>query len=128
MEAQFTRKSAFFYFTRHYFASHDTNLPKGWMPDETTLTEFHDYLVQQGYNFQESQFTLDRDWMKRNLAIEMYITAFNKDESDRVMALTDPEVERAIEAMPKAHALVETAKKVVAQRMANRGSQSASLH
>jgi carboxyl-terminal processing protease len=128
MEAQFTRKSAFFYFTRHYFASHDTNLPKGWMPDETTLTEFHDYLVQQGYNFQESQFTLDRDWMKRNLAVEMYITAFNKDESDRVLAQTDPEVERAVEAMPKAHALVETAKKVVAQRMANHGSQSASLH
>jgi carboxyl-terminal processing protease len=127
MEAQLTRKSAFFYFTRHYFATHDTNLPKGWMPDETTLTEFHDYLVQQGYDFQESQFTLDRDWMKRNLAIEMYITAFNKDESDRVMAQTDPEVERAIEAMPKARALVETAKKVVAQRMANPGSQSASL-
>jgi carboxyl-terminal processing protease len=126
LETQLTRKSAFFNYTRHYFAGHDTNLPKGWMPDENTLTDFHDYLVQQKYDFQESQFTLDRDWLKRNLAVEMYITAFNKDESDRVLAQTDPEVERAVEAMPKARALVESAKKIVAQRMA-RGSQSAQL-
>jgi len=48
----------------------------------------------------------------------MYIYAFNVDESDRIFAQTDPEVARAVEAMPKAQALVETARKVVVQRMA----------
>jgi len=47
----------------------------------------------------------------------MYVTAFNVDESDRIFNQTDPEVERAVEAMPKARALVETAKKVLVQRM-----------
>jgi carboxyl-terminal processing protease len=126
-ETELTRKSAFFNFTRHYFGGHPTNLPKGWMPDETILTDFHDYLLEQHYDFKEADFTLDHDWMKRGLAVEMYITAFNKDESDRVMAQTDPEVERAVEAMPKARALVETAKKIVAQRMAAHGTQSVAL-
>jgi hypothetical protein len=111
------RKSAFFNYTRSYFGTHDTNLPKNWMPDDASLIDFHDYLLKQKYTFTEGEFTQDRDWIKRQLAGEMYITAFNKDESDRVLAQTDPEVERAVESMPRARALVETAKKVVAQRM-----------
>ena len=63
--------------------------------------------------------------LKRYLAREMYITAFNIDESDRVFAKTDPEVERAVDAMPKARALVETARKVLVQRMSSQ--QQASL-
>jgi hypothetical protein len=39
------------------------------------------------------------------------------DESDRVFAMTDPEVERAVDAMPRAASLVETARKIVVQRM-----------
>jgi carboxyl-terminal processing protease len=126
-ETELTRKSAFFNFTRHYFATHDTNLPRGWMPDETTLTDFHDYLLDQHYDFEEKDFTLDHDWLKRGLAVEMYITAFNKDESDRIMALTDPEVQKAVEAMPHARALLDSAKKVLAQRMVKNGAQTAAL-
>jgi len=48
----------------------------------------------------------------------MYITAFSIDESRRIAIETDPMVERAIDAMPKAKALVDNARKVVAQRMA----------
>jgi carboxyl-terminal processing protease len=118
LEVELMRKSAFFNYTRSYFGTHDTSLPKGWMPDDVTLTEFHDYLLKNKYTFTEGAFTQDRDWIKRQLAGEMYITAFNKDESDRVLAQTDPEVERAVESMPRARALLETAKKVVAHRMA----------
>jgi carboxyl-terminal processing protease len=117
LEVELMRKSAFFNYTRSYFGAHDTSLPKNWMPDDASLIDFHDYLLKHNYTFTEGEYTQDRDWIKRQLAGEMYITAFNKDESDRVLALTDPEVERAVESMPRARALVETAKKVVAQRM-----------
>jgi carboxyl-terminal processing protease len=127
LETELTRKSAFFNFTRHYFATHDTSLVKGWMPDEAILNDFHDYLLEQKYDFTEAAFTQDHDWIKRGLAIEMYITAFNKDESDRVMAQTDPEVLAAVEAMPQARALLETAKKVIVQRMSGRQQQAAAL-
>ena len=38
-------------------------------------------------------------------------------ESERVAVETDPEVERAIDAMPKAKALLDSAHKIVVQRM-----------
>jgi carboxyl-terminal processing protease len=111
-------RSGLFNFTRSYFASHSANLSKGWMPDEVVLTELYAYLKKQGTNFTDGDFTKDRDWIKRYLAKEMYTTAFNVDESDLMFARTDPEVDRAIELLPKAGALLETAKKVTQQRIA----------
>jgi carboxyl-terminal processing protease len=87
------------------------------MPDTAFLEEFHDYLLQHGTNFTESEFIQDRDWITRHLAREMYITAFNINESDRIFAQTDPEVAKAVDAMPKANALLETTKKIIVERM-----------
>jgi carboxyl-terminal processing protease len=115
--AQLWGKSAFFNFTRYYFGQHTTKLAKGWSPDATTLNEFHDYLLKQNYDFTEAEFAQDTDWIERNLKREMYITAFNLDESQKVAVETDPEVDAAIEAMPKAKALVDSARKIVVERM-----------
>lgn len=125
-EIQLARKSAYFNFTRNYFAKHDIHLPKDWTPDDATLIEFHDYLLHSpdGYTFTEAEFTQDRDWIKRYLTREMYITAFNIDESEKVFAKTDPEVEAAVDAMPKARALVETARKILVQRMSSQQQSS----
>ena len=73
--------------------------------------------------FTDEDFTKDHDWIKRNLAHEMYTTAFNVDEADAMFERTDPEVAKAAELMPKARALSENARRVVAQRMASRGQQ-----
>jgi carboxyl-terminal processing protease len=86
------------------------------MPDTAFLEEFHDYLLKHGTNFAESEFVQDRDWIARYLAREMYITAFNLDESDRIFSQTDPEVAKAIDAMPKANALLESTKKIIVER------------
>jgi len=117
-ETDLVRKFAFFNFTKHYFGSRDAKLPKGWVPDEKVLAEFHDYLLEQGFKFTEAQFTQDHAWIKQYLQREMYITAFSIDESRRIAIETDPMVEKAIDAMPKAKALLDNARKVVAQRMA----------
>jgi carboxyl-terminal processing protease len=117
LQIQISLKGAFFNFTRYYFGQHDAKLAKGWSPDATTLNEFHDYLMKQNYDFTEAEFTQDTDWITRLLKREMYITAFNLDESERVAIEGDPEVERAIEAMPKAKALLDSARKVLVQRM-----------
>jgi carboxyl-terminal processing protease len=111
-------RTQLFNFTRAYFGKHSPNLPKGWMPDEQVVEELHEFLLKNNVAFTEKEFTQDHDWICRFLAKEMYIYAFNVDESDRIMAQTDPEVGRAIDAMPKAEALVETARKALAQRMA----------
>ena len=117
LQTELLRKGAFFNYTRYYFGKHDIKLPKGWSPDNEVLTDFHDYLMREKYNFTEADYTQDTEWVRRYLKRELYITAFNLDESQRVFAETDPEVERAVEAMPKARALLESAKKIIVQRM-----------
>ncbi len=85
-----------------------TLLPAGWAPDPSVQNEFHDYLLKENYDFTEAEFAQNTDWIKRNLKREMYVTAFNLDESLKVAAETDPEVD-AIDAMPKAKALLDSA-------------------
>jgi hypothetical protein len=86
------------------------------MPDDQLVTELKSYLRGRGRVFTDAEFGKQHDWIKRHLAKEMYTTAFNVEESDAMFARTDPEVEKAVEMMPKASALLESAKKVIAQR------------
>jgi carboxyl-terminal processing protease len=119
-QTEMYRKYAFFNFTRYYFSVHDIKLPKGWAPDADTLNEFHQWLLKQGVEFTEAEFTQNVDWLKRMLKKDIYLTAFDLDESRRVEIESDPEVEKAIEALPKARALLETSKRVVVQRLSGR--------
>jgi len=117
-QTDLVRKYAFFNFTKHYFGNREAKLPKGWVPDESILTEFHDFLLKDGFKFTEAEFTLNHEWLKQALQREMYITAFSIDDSRRVAIETDPMVEKGVDAMPKAKALLDNARKIVAQRMA----------
>jgi carboxyl-terminal processing protease len=116
LEVQLYRKGLF-NFTRSYFAANPARLPEGWMPDGPTLEQLRVYLRKNGYTFSDTVFTRDTDWIKRYLAKEMYIWAFDVNESDKVFALTDPEVAQAVLAMPKASALLQSARKIIVQRM-----------
>jgi carboxyl-terminal processing protease len=115
LEAELYR-SSLFSFTRWYFAKHPSKLPAGWLPDQQVLESLRDYLLDHKVDFKDTEFMVDQDWIKRQLAKEMYIYAFDVDASDQIYAKTDPEVKKAIEAMPKAAALVENARKVMAKR------------
>jgi carboxyl-terminal processing protease len=112
-------RTGIFNFTRTYFATHSTNLPKGWLPDDQILSEIHDYLLKHDYKFTEAEYMQDQDWIKRFLAQAMYVYAFNVEESDKVFALLDPEVAKAVDALPKAETLLQSAKRIIAQRMSS---------
>jgi carboxyl-terminal processing protease len=113
-------RNGLFSFTRSYFATHSSKVSAGWKPDEQVLNDLHDYLLKNSYKFTEVEWATNQDWIKRYLTREMYVWAFNKDESDRVFAQMDPEVEQAVEALPKAATLADRARKIVGQRMAPR--------
>jgi len=110
------RKYALFNFSAKYFGTRDAKLPKGWEPDDAIINEFRAFLEAQKANFTPADFAANRDWVKKELKREMYITAFSQDESQKVAIEQDPEVLAAIDSMPKAKALVDTAKKLLVQR------------
>ncbi|MBI3472843.1 MAG: S41 family peptidase [Candidatus Solibacter usitatus] len=115
-QIQLSSKAAFFNFTKRYFGTHEAKLPANWAPDIAIMNDFHAYLLKEGFNFTEAEFAENVDWMKRFLRREMYVTAFNVDEARRIMVETDPVIEKAIDSLSKAKALLENAKKMIAQR------------
>jgi carboxyl-terminal processing protease len=81
------------------------------------MDDLHNYLLEQKVDFTEADYTKDYDWTRRGLQAEIYKTAYSVDESRKYEIKTDPEVEQAIEAMPKAQALMSNAKKIIAERV-----------
>ncbi len=121
-------RDGLFNFTRVYFAKHTSSLPKGWLPGDAVMNELHQYLLDKNVSFTEADFTKDRDWIKRYLTKEMYVYAFNVDESDREFAQSDPEVELAVQAMPKAMTLLQGAQRAVGRRMDPAKRAAAAAH
>ena len=121
------RKDAFFYFSAKYFGTRDTNLPKGWEPDDAIISQFRDYLKEKEIEFTPEQFATDRDWIKKQLKVTMYVAAFSSDESQRVAIEQDPMVVKAIDSLPKATSLLDSAKKLRVQRMNRQGDVSAAV-
>ncbi|MGH9558442.1 MAG: S41 family peptidase, partial [Bryobacteraceae bacterium] len=112
------RRDAFFNFSNKFFGPRpNTKLAKGWTPDENVVNDFHQFLLDNGVEFTEADFTANHQWIKDQLKRQMYIAAFGIDASDRVGIEQDPEVAKAVEAMPKAETLLDTAKKMLVQRI-----------
>jgi len=109
-ELSVARKNAFFGFSAKYFSDHDTKLQKGWVPDESVVESFHDYLLKQGLKFTEEDWAKDHAWVRNQLRAEMYVTAFSYEDSQRVGVEQDLEVQKAIDAMPKAASLLAQSK------------------
>ena len=116
-QIEIVRKYATLNFSSKWFNAHGTKLPAGWSPDENLIKEFHEFLSKNNVTFTDAEFNENHQWIKDQLKREMYITAFSYEESQRVAIEQDPAVQKAIEALPKAKALVESAKKQMVMRM-----------
>jgi carboxyl-terminal processing protease len=113
------RKYAFFNFVSHYLGTHDSKLPQGWEPDTAIVEDFHQYLLDQKIPFTEAEFAQHHDWIKQELRREMYQSAFGIEDARRLTIETDPEVAKAVDAMPQASALLERAKRIIAERLSH---------
>ena len=100
------RKNGFFNFTAQYFGGRDAKLPKGWTPSEEILNQYHDFLTKQNLTFSEADWTANHDWLRNLLQQEMYKTAFSLEDSRKLQVTQDPEVAKALDALPKASDLL----------------------
>jgi carboxyl-terminal processing protease len=121
LQRKLARNYAFFNFTAKYFGTHSTDLPPGWEPGQSVENDFHRYVLDQGIEFTEAEWAENQAWISQQLKREMYITAFSVDESRKITIETDAAVLKAVESMPKAAALLNRAKQVLAQR--NKGRE-----
>ena len=80
------------------------------------MKEFHDYLQTKELPFTEADFTKDHDWLTRQLTMAMLWSGLSDDDSRAYEYATDPEVLKAVESLPKAQALLNSANKLIVQR------------
>jgi hypothetical protein len=80
-------------------------------------------MLKNKVDFTEAEFTENHQWVKDQLKREMYVTAFSYEESQRVAIEQDAAVQKAVDSMPKAKALVDSAKKMLVQRVQRQGDR-----
>jgi carboxyl-terminal processing protease len=116
MQAELVGGLVFFFYAPEYFATHDVHLAKDWQPDDTVLEDFKAFMVKRHVDFTAADFERERSWIRDRLREELFITAFSKEDSDRLAFLNDPEVHKAVESLPASKALLEKAHDVVARQ------------
>src|SRR6266704_1786257 len=84
-------------FTRYYLGTKPA-ITKDFETDDNVMRAFREYLG------------------KRKIKQEVFMSTFSQQEGFKVLLEADPQVQKAVEAIPQARALYQNAKKIVAQR------------
>jgi len=102
-------------FTR-YFLGTRPMVTHNFEVDDHVVKEFRDYLGKHNIRFTEPEFTENQDWLRRKIKQEVFMSNYGTAEGFKVLLEADPQVQKAVEAIPQARALYENARKVIAQR------------
>ena len=102
-------------FTRFYLGTKPT-ITHSFEMDDRVLKEFRDYLTKRNIRYTETEMADNLDWIKRKIKQEVFMSTYGTQEGFKVLLEADPQVQKAIEAIPQARALYENARRVVAQR------------
>jgi carboxyl-terminal processing protease len=105
-------------FTR-FFLGTRPSITHSFEVDDKVIKEFRDYLAKHNIRYTEPEFAENQDWVKRKIKQEVFMSAYGTQEGFKVLLDADPQVQKAVEAIPQARALYENARKVVAQRNGN---------
>jgi carboxyl-terminal processing protease len=116
-ERRINGSSVIYRFASTYFGPNKPALPVGWMPDDQLMSRFKDYLQSRDFPMTDADWQRDKQWVREQLRDEFYLRAFDKKASDRAHIQDDPEVAKALEAMPQAQGLLSDAQKLTPRRM-----------
>ena len=103
-------------FTRYFLGTKPT-ITKDFETDDNVIRSFREYLGKHTIHYTEPELAENLDWIKRKIKQEVFMSAFNQQEGFKVLLESDPQVQKAVEALPQARALYQNARKIVAQRV-----------
>lgn len=102
-------------FTR-YFLGNKPTITKDFEVDANVMKTFREYLAKHNVRYTEPEFDENKDWAERKIKQEVFLSTFGMQEGIKVLLEADPQVQKAVEAVPQARALYQNARKIVAQR------------
>jgi carboxyl-terminal processing protease len=102
-------------FTRYYLGNKPA-ITKDFEADDNVMRVFREYLSKHNVRYTEPEMAEGLAWIKRKIKQEVFMSTFSQQEGFKVLLEADPQVQKAVEAIPEARALYQSAKKIVAQR------------
>ena len=113
-QEELLRKYAFFNFAKHYSLSH--KIEKTFQVDDGVLREFRGFLNDNKFVYTEKDLSDNLDWVRSNIKSEAFVGAFGQQQGLQVQAESDRMVLKALELIPKAKELADSARKTIAER------------
>jgi carboxyl-terminal processing protease len=104
---------AFFNFAKRYVVKN--TVTKGFTVDDTIVQEFHKFLDEEKIPYTQQHLVDNNDWIRYSIKSEIFVDQFGQDEGLKIRAENDPQIIKALELLPKARALADHAKEVIAQ-------------
>jgi len=102
-------------FTRYFLGTRPV-ITHSFEVDDKVMKEFRDYLTKHNIKYTEPELAENQDWVKRKIKQEVFMSNYGTQEGFKVLLEADPQVQKAVEAIPQARALYENARKIIAQR------------
>jgi carboxyl-terminal processing protease len=115
------QKYLFFDFARQYTSKHP--ITPSFQVDDAVLQDFRNFLTSKQISFNEADLQKDLNWVKMNIRSEVFVDQLGMEASLRARAEGDPEVAKAVELLPQARALLQSAQRVIAERRSAAASQ-----
>ncbi len=110
-------QGSFFSYARHFFEKdtplseqvvQDGSLPADFEIDDAVVLDFRGFIegLKLKFTFTDEDFEEALPQMKRELEKEIHASFYGLDEGERLYRLSDPWVQKALEVLPEAEALI----------------------
>src|SRR5579862_1601805 len=119
LQAQLSEELVFFFYAPQYFSAHTAPITKEWTPDDAVLADFRAFAVKRGVVFTSAEFEQNQGWIRDRLREELFITAFSKEDSDRLAFQNDPEVLKGLNSLPASKTMLDRAHEIVGKKIAS---------
>jgi carboxyl-terminal processing protease len=104
-------------FVRSYLGS-KPQINRDYAPDDAAVAQLQKFLDQQRVAYTPAEIQQNLSWIKWQIKREVNTTLFGLSAGYKVQLENDPQLDKAIEALPQAKALYATARKVLADNQA----------
>lgn len=104
-------------FARFYLGQHP-DVTKDFVVDDAVIDQFKKFLTQQHIEFTPQQIQQNLPYLKWEIKREVFTSVFGLDAGYKVALENDPQLAKAISAIPAARVLYANARKVDAERAA----------
>ena len=108
-------------FTISYLCTKPNIVRGNYTVPDSAIDLLKEFLRKKNIPFTDKDIADNIDWIKLQIKREAYTSLFGQSEGFRVEAEADPEIVKAVDLLPKARALYDNARRIVAERMGTQG-------